>query len=597
MRFKILVRSLAGVASVLVVGCTIVEATPDDDASGGNGGNSGNGGNGGNAGAAAGGEGGSTEQQDDDPCEGVSTLGECKDSTTIRVCLGIENYTADDHVFVVETACAPGRICQEGTNGAECVVSGACAPGDIQCGADLRSVRVCEGTGDDTHWVSTPCNTSAGEQCHPGSPDSPAACMYVPSHSGGDTVPTFSGRVQYEYRPVSPDGKGWGDKAIQQVRDLYMTVYDDGEFIGAALSGYDSVAQAFTEDSYFVGILTREPTGNTQVWAWPMIFDYSTGLPLMALAKLTNTDPITNAREATEYWAWGMDMPPGTTDIGTWTITESQNSGALHIFQWIDYGLSRTEWGFYGKPQMSLAVYWNPATGTPTCGACFCGPSCGGAQVKYGNTADETDYFDSWIAIGGPANDGATQWSRSVISHEFGHYVMNNYSKSPGEGGTHYVNQASKPGLAYSEGWATAFGQTHIENARYVDQQSGTFFWVDISKYTYSGSSGSLAMPNPNGPIDQYINENVVAGMIWKLWVDPVASNDGDGRNLGDDKIFSTLGYGPLVNGTFNRGYSTVDLVDFFDAAICSSNASVADVNSVTQKTGYPYNPASRPCQ
>jgi hypothetical protein len=180
---------------------------------------------------------------------------------------------------------------------------------------------------------------------------------------------------------------------------------------------------------------------------------------------------------------------------------------------------------------------------------------------------------------------------------------MANNSLSPGEGGPHYLGQPSKPGLAYSEAWATAFGQSNISSPIYVDQQEGTFFWVDISKYTYS--NGSLQKCDPEGPIDQFVNENVAAGMIWKLWAyqpgqtpdtESVAVEDAQGQALGSDKIFKTLTYPALVNGTLNRGYSKVDTVDFLDAAFCSGSATDAQLKAVCDTAGFPYDPANRKC-
>lgn len=572
----------------LAVGCTIQEVS-DDDGDGGQAGSAGEAGSGGTAGSSGvAGSGGS-----DDPCQGVPVSGECVNDTTLRACLQPDGLASNEPPHIIENVCPTGRVCKIGPSGAYCAMVGACVPGDVQCSFDGLSVRTCTGTGEDAAWVDTACDQNAGEKCVPGSPSTPAGCYYVPS-SSGTTGATLAGRIRYEYRPIRADSMGWDSVQVQDIMDLYVTVYDDGEFIGAAMSGWDSVKQDFTGNGSFVAKLQREMKGPTEVWAWPIVFNYTTGQPAMAVAKLKNTNPIQNAREANEYWAWGLDIPAGTTDMGTWIIGENDYSGALHIFSWIDYGLRRTADTISGD-QMSLAVYWDPKAGTPTCGACFCGPACGGAQLQYGATPEETDYYDSWIALGGPPSDGSTEWARAVISHELGHWVMHNYSVSPGEGGPHYVNTPSKPGLAYSEAWATGFGCTNIESPKYVDEQSGSFFWVDISKYTYSGSSGSLSMPDPNGPIDQYVNENVGAGMIWKLLVD--SSMDTEGRGLGDPKVFGALTYGPLVNGTFNRGYEKVDLIDFFDAAICSGNASVADVDSVTQTTGFPYNPATRPCQ
>lgn len=560
-----------GLVGFLAAGC-VVENAADDPADGGT--------------AGTAGSGGGTTIDAGNPCGDVTADGMCVDPSTIRTCIITD--TANEPPRLVETTCSPGRGCQEINGVAQCVVLGECVDGDVVCSFDGKWVRRCQSGA----YVDEACDTDNGYKCAPGSPGEPAGCKFVPSSTGGNMGPTIRGRVKYEYRPTRADNLGWGDIDTIDVIDLYVTIFDNGEFIGAALSGWNPETQEYTGDGTFIAEMIREPVGPTQVWVWPMVFNYKTGLPMMAVAKLANTDVIDNAREANEYWAWGYDVPAGSTDIGEWTIKESEGSGALHIFAWTDAGLLRTQSGI-SDDQQSVVVYWNPAMQTPSCGACFCGPQCGGAQLQYGTSAEEVDYYDSWMAIGGPPDDGSTQWAKAVISHEFGHYVMNNYSLSPGEGGPHYVGQASKPGLAYSEAWATSFAATNVGTPVYVDEQYGSFFYVDISKYEYS--SGSLAMPDPNGGIDQHLNENVAAGMIWKLWVD--GAQDADGRGLGDPKIFGTLTTGNLVNGTYNRGYEKVDLVDFFDAAICSGNATDADVSAVCATTGFPYNPADKPCQ
>ncbi|MFW5741387.1 MAG: hypothetical protein ACOC1F_13585 [Myxococcota bacterium] len=532
-----------GLAGLLAVGCTIQQVTDDDD------GNAGAGGEAGTGGGTAG-----TGGAEDNPCGDVPLGGECVDDSTIRACLQPDGLASDEPPRIVETTCPPGRTCRMGINGAE------------------RCVRTCVSSGVDATWSNAPCPED--EKCVP-HPSKPASCQYVPSSSGGAIPATLAGRIMYEYRGVREDNLGWSEVRTADAFDMYVTIFDDGEFIGAAITGWDAASEQYTDDrGSFVAVLKRELKGPTEVWAWPLVFNYTTGKPLMAVAKLKNTDVMANADEAHEYWAWGIDIDPTTTDFGTWTITEDQYSGAIRIFSWIDYGLLRTS-NAINDDQMSVAVFWDPNVGTPSCGACFCGPACGGAELRYGETDAEIDYYDTWIALGGPSSDGQTEWASSVVSHELGHYVMHNYSLSPGEGGPHYVNAPSRPGLAYSEAWATAFGSTNVGSPIYVDEQSGTFFWVDISKYTYSG--GPLQMPDPDGPIDQYINENVGAGMIWKMFVDQ--SMDADGLGMGDGGVFNVLTHDKLVDGTYNRGYHKVDLVDFFDAAIplrpCNQSVSV----------------------
>lgn len=572
---------LVGVLGLLAA-CTVKSA---EDNPGGTGGAAGIGGSGGSGAGTT----------DNGACGTIPVNGACVDDQTLKTCVIPET---DDPIanpeYVVTKTCEAGRACTDVNGIAQCKLLGECATGDISCSYDSKLLRTCEGTGVDAHWVDTPCNTADGEKCIVPKPGVPAKCQIVPANSGGNG-PRIAGKIKYEYHNVSKTG--WGPTEVQDATDVYVAIFDNGEMIGKALSGYDPDTDTFSYDGAFKADLTREPTDATEVWVWPMAFNYTTGQPLMAIAKLADTDVMNNADEANEYWAFGTtvgelgaNLNGTTTEVGDWTIKESEGSGALHIYQWIDYGLLRT--ASLGD-QASLIVYWNPPTGTPSCGACFCGPNCGGGQVKYGTGDADVDRYDSWIALGGPADDGSTEWARGVISHEFGHYVMMNYSVSPGEGGPHYVGEASKPGLAYSEAWATAFGQTNVDSPIYVDQQNGTFFWVDISKYAYSG--GDLEKPNPDGAIDQYINENVGAGMIWKLWVN--TDKDSDGRNLGDEGVFGIVTNAPLVDGTYNRGYYKVDLIDFMDSAICSGKATEADVTSVTGPTGFPYNPADKPCQ
>ncbi len=592
----------------LLAGCTVKSADNNAGGAGGSagaagaagtGGDAGNAGTGGAAGiGGSSGDGGSAGAANTGACGTVSVNGACADDHTLQTCVipDTNNPTANPE-YVQTTTCDSGRSCTVINGIAQCKLLGECAAGDVACSADGKKVRTCQGTGANTTWSDTPCDTANSEVCIVPKPGEAAKCQVVPSSSGGNG-PRLEGRIKFEYHDAGKTG--WGPTETQDATDVYVAIFDsNNNMIGKALSGWDPDTGTFTSDGTFKADLTQAPTPDMQIWVWPMAFNYDTGQPLMAIAKLADPDVQANATEATEYWAWGTTVGDlgttvsgQTTTVGDWTIKESEGSGALHIYRWIDYGLVRTAAAMPGK-QDSLVVYWDPTKDTPSCGACFCGPNCGGGEVKYGTADTDVDHYDSWIALGGPPSDGSTEWARAVISHEFGHYVMMNYSISPGEGGPHYLSEASKPGLAYSEGWATSFGMTNVETPVYVDQQQGTFFWVDISKYTTS--DGDLAMPDAQGLIDQPINENVVAGMIWKLWVDP--SLDPGGRNLGDPKIFGTLTYPQLVDGTFNRGYYKVDLVDFLDSAICSGNATEEDVTSVTQPTGYPYDPATKPCQ
>jgi hypothetical protein len=235
-----------------------------------------------------------------------------------------------------------------------------------------------------------------------------------------------------------------------------------------------------------------------------------------------------------------------------------------------------------------MGVFWQPGIKF-NCGSCFVPPQGGGAQITYDKAQGLVDHYDTSLNIAG-SDASPHHWSRTTINHELGHWVMQTYSKSPGEGGPHYIGEPSKPGLAYSEGFATFFAQTNISADNANNQpiafrkSNGTTFWVDYSKLTMDDGK-EIGLPDPNGPIDQDINEDVVGAMMWSFWA---ADNARKPQNLNDAAIFNTL-HSPRLLGDVNRGYQTVDFVDFLDAMSCGQQATGDQILDVVTDSHYPY--------
>jgi hypothetical protein len=300
-------------------------------------------------------------------------------------------------------------------------------------------------------------------------------------------------------------------------------------------------------------------------------------------------------QSSTEYWQWGFGVCEagtgecGVEDLGVQLIDIESGSGAANIYNWVDFGIFRFEALYPGVDNLTVAVFHEPGTDF-NCGNCFVPPAGGGAEVLFDEANNLKDNFDTSINISG-SGESPTMWAESVINHEFGHWAMQSYTKSPGEGGVHFVDFPSKPGLAYSEGFATFTGQANLSdspsdnNPIYFTKKNGTTFWVDISNNTWSG--GDLEGPSPSGPLDQDINENVVASMFWSFWASSGAVTP---KGLGDTPVHDTLRHNRLLNNeTWNRGYHTVDMVDFLDALSCSGNASSGDIEDVASGVGYPW--------
>ena len=75
--------------------------------------------------------------------------------------------------------------------------------------------------------------------------------------------------------------------------------------------------------------------------------------------------------------------------------------------------------------------------------------------------------------------------------------------------------------------------------------------------------------------------------MLWHLW-QPPSAGAGTYEGLGDSGIFRALTSSRVK--TLNRGYAKVDVVDFFDGALCTGAATTAQIDAVTRDlVGFPY--------
>jgi hypothetical protein len=559
-------RTALGLLAALSLGATGCVITDGGDGEGGGG---------------EGGEGGSTST---DECNGVPASGECIDDKTVRGCLSSgDPGTPPD---VVTVTCGDLEQCEVSINGAACVLQGDCYPGETQC-ADASTLQTC---GTDAAWVDSACG---GDSCI-SQPGLGAQCL---SAAGGTGI-NLTGQVRYEYLTRNSALTDIDTTRLEaDAVDMYIGIFkftddtfSEGKYIGQGLTGA-GLAGGNAPGVWDIE-LSEDADEFTAVFVWPMLFNQQ-GLPRMAMIRAENGDAL--HQYSTQYWFWSFGVcEPGTgecgvQDLGTQLIDIESGSGAANIYSWIDFGTFRFEGLYPGVDNLSVGVFWEPGIDY-NCGNCFVPPLGGGSEVLFDATEGLTDHFDTSINISG-SGESPTMWAESVLNHEFGHWVMQSYTKSPGEGGTHYVNAPSKAGLAYSEGFATFTGQANLSKSPsdnepiYFTKKSGSTFWVDISQNTYSG--GPLELPNPNGSLSQDVNENVIASMFWSFWASQGAVTP---KGHGDGPVYDSFRHARMLsNDQYNRGYVTVDMVDYLDALSCSGNVPGGDIDDVANGVGYPW--------
>lgn len=483
-----------------------------------------------------------------DPCKGVPVLGRCVDAKTVQACFVDEKGRAS----ISTTPCNASETCVSERGESFCKLTAPCREGLNRC--TPAGYEQCVAG----RWLATSCSVGTACQRFPG--------LGVECVPLGSSV-TVTGQLQYQFRVRRTDFLGFDPTPIvANARRVFVIVVESGRILG---SGIADDTGRFSVPAY------RTPGFGAQIVFLPVLF-YDTDIPAMAVAQPSgNRDD--SYRRSPALWSFSVSNLPapraGRIDVGGWLVT-AESSGALHIFDWLLYGFDRSQALFGYVPQESIAVLWSP-TQEPSCGACFRSRGLGGTDV-----GTSMLHFDTTMELGGTPSS-PSHWATSVINHEFGHYMMDQFSRSPGEGGPHGIAQVSSPGLAWSEGFATFSGQAALsraagtQNPIYFDVQEGTAFWVDISQGSYF--RGLLPRPNPYGSIDQGLNENYLAGMLWDLW-----------NSYGDSAVFRGM-VTPRLLGPLNRGYRTVDLVDYADGLTCEGLISASGISDMMRRQQFPW--------
>ena len=142
-------------------------------------------------------------------------------------------------------------------------------------------------------------------------------------------------------------------------------------------------------------------------------------------------------------------------------------------------------------------------------------------------------YLANKIYILGHENNDTDEYDRSVIQHEFAHFLEDNLWRSDNIGGSHSLNSKLDIRLAFGEGFANAFSAMAANSSLYMDSVS-------------RGQRVALAIDmeaGTNGEIGWY-SERSTGELIYDLF---------DTNNDGDDTL--SLGFGPLYEALSSPSY------------------------------------------
>jgi len=224
--------------------------------------------------------------------------------------------------------------------------------------------------------------------------------------------------------------------------------------------------------------------------------------------------------ELSEADFWGFEIEPADFDDGPALFEVPLDASAVvHVFVYLRelYATAATSFGGAGQ---RLAI-WMGENLAWNCGVCV-----GGLGHTVRGYPFDVNMFQP------TTTENEEQWNTSTHGHEFGHYVMRSYSKSPDEGGTHCLGATSRPGLGWSEGFASWFSLMYRDTPILFGKQGGTFFWFSVP--ARGGEDAMWPLPSPDGGLHQDIYELEITAMLWDI-ATALRTGDGDHANWAED--------------------------------------------------------------
>lgn len=213
---------------------------------------------------------------------------------------------------------------------------------------------------------------------------------------------------------------------------------------------------------------------------------------------------------------------------------------------------------YYGSPQTPISFFLAESGGGLYRGIYI----LGGIE---GDVCTDTDHFD-----------------RSVILHEYGHFLENAFGKSASPGGAHNGNQQLDPRLAWSEGWADFFQAAVLNRGYYRDtKRNGGCPSIGMG-VTAQLSFPDFKMEEKNGTDIPGTNEGIFREISVARTLYDVKQASGEDS----DTYYAGMGFEPIWNafrtiGAGNFSFQNMGQLNMSLMSIATSSFDPALLTSV----------------
>jgi hypothetical protein len=256
-------------------------------------------------------------------------------------------------------------------------------------------------------------------------------CLLLLAGSAGWTVPgaaqtTFRGTVLYEKIPAGRNGLDLANPVRTPAAGVKVEIVSPDRTV---------LGNGFTDEKGVYSIRVR--------------LNRTPSVYVRALAQTENAT-VVRERDRAEWSMVSDTFAPGRARTVTRDLLATDSSRVSGAFN-----IAATIWRanalvHAAQPDVALPrveIRWD----TVYMGGTFFRHGEGVAFINGRRTRDSDEYDDH------------------VIAHEYGHFLMSNFSRESSPGGDHSFGEQLDPRLAWSEGWGNFFGAATAGTPHYID--------------------------------------------------------------------------------------------------------------------------------
>jgi len=284
---------------------------------------------------------------------------------------------------------------------------------------------------------------------------------------------SISGTVTYDRVPTTRTGLDYANITAKASRGVVVRLYDEySRLVEESLTDdtgkyrFDNLEQ---NQSYKVRVYAY--LKNDQ-WSVKVVDNTDDQAQYVMEGELTVLSSQTTVRNfnADSGWNTTSKSYSGERVAAPFAILDNVYSALLEV--------QEAQEGFLLP---SLLINWSPNNRAIN----------GDKTIGYISTS-HYDSSDEQLWILGYANEDTDEYDKSVIIHEFGHYLKAKLARQDTIGGNHNISSKLDLRLAYEEGWCNAFSGMILNNPIYIDttgskQSYSSVFDMETSSYTQKG--------------------------------------------------------------------------------------------------------------